>query len=142
MNIENAKRAIAVMERVANYDPSQFYMPVWVHSRSGPRPETEEEALQCGTAACFLGWLALAPDIPEIFFDPAGNIRGENHGWYEWALREFLGISHYDAETLCNVAASDDDDFVYLPGTDIYAGSATTQDIITSLQYLISEAQK
>lgn len=56
MNIENVNKAIAVMERVkARGD--EVFMRDWRSGLVNTSPR-EEDLHNCGTAACFAGWLA------------------------------------------------------------------------------------
>lgn len=78
INVEAIDRAITVMKRVQKMEESKgmtlLDMAQWqsgVFSRS--RSHTTEEAVvsDCGTTCCFAGWLAVAPEFPNI---RAGNM--------------------------------------------------------------------
>ena len=138
MNIENAKRAIAVMERVQRSRDHKFYMGSWfdfVCDTYGNFPTNEEEAVFCGTSACFLGWLALAPDIPEISLGKGDHIIDDEGRVYVQALAHFLEISYARAEQLCGYGPR-------LPGGNIYPGNATPQNVIDSINYLITQYEE
>lgn len=145
MNIENAKRAIAVMERIKHSD-HEFDMTYWYGGAfGGPIPKSEEEALQCGTAACFLGWVALAPEIPELFVNGEDEIEHHETGeCYIDALQEFMDISKNEAYALCGISLSTCvEEELGLPRY-LDHGDPQPQDVIDVLQFLINkyEAQQ
>jgi hypothetical protein len=57
-NVDNINTAIAILERVrerkGKFDLSDF--------QDGEFCRTEDEAVSCGTAACFSGWVNLSPE--------------------------------------------------------------------------------
>lgn len=55
MNKERLEQAIAVMKRAG-----KVVMSDW---QTGEVRETEAELHECGTAACFAGWLAVSPEF-------------------------------------------------------------------------------
>lgn len=141
MNIENVKRCIAVMKRVAAAPDHKFNMSYWfsnlgtatLHSRE----LTEEKAVECGTSACFLGWLALAPEIPEIYVSPhTGAIFGNGGGCNYNALADFLEVPRKTARVLCGLPEEAGEDFIEL------ALSTNPQDVIDLLEKLIEERQQ
>lgn len=132
MNIENAKRCIAVMERVSKYPARNFDMGTWIApTEQGLFPVTEGEAFNCGTSACFLGWLALAPDIPEIYVRSSGAIVSTSGESGSIILAHLLEISQEDAKDLCGLG-------IRLPGDPRYLmGKETPQDVIDAINWLI-----
>ena len=64
MNIDNVNKAIAVMERVkARGD--EVFMRDWISTSYRYGPQKEEDLHNCGTAACFAGWLASSKEWAE-----------------------------------------------------------------------------
>lgn len=59
MNLERLDQAIAVMRRAGKVD-----MAVW-NRHPLSKPKSEEAYHECGTAACFAGWLAVSPEFRE-----------------------------------------------------------------------------
>ena len=141
MNLENAKRAIAVMERVKTYSPFAFDMTMWFkdYNFTAPIPVSEDQALECGTAACFLGWLALAPEIPEIFVSPDDwdLIQHINGSEYAFALSHFLEISSTEAYALCGIHLTYEEERKANFPKYLDYGIPTPQDVIDLLNYLI-----
>ena len=139
MNIENVKRCIAVMKRVAAAPDHKFDMRYWFSSHSNTllRSLTEKTAVECGTSACFLGWLALAPEIPEIYVSPhTGAIFGNGGGCNYNALADFLEVPRKTARVLCGLPEEAGEDFIEL------ALSTNPQDVIDLLEKLIEERQQ
>lgn len=142
MNIENAKRAIAVLQRVCKLPEGLFDMGNWVEdicwtaTKGLVYPKTEQEAVSCGTPACFAGWLALAPDIPELYVTAGGTVIDQygNDGFH--AIASFLDLDALDAARLCGVTA-------YLPGPKrVFSGSARPEEVIEAIEYLISRGSQ
>lgn len=116
-NIENVKRAIAVMRSVP---VEKFDIKQWFG--------------ECGTVACFAGHLALSPDIPEITVEP-GRLS------YEDQVMVFLDIEPHEACDLCGLNNSEDvttgeryDEFYWKHSNEV-----TPQDVIVELERFLVE---
>lgn len=104
-NRANVERALAVMHRVEE-EKRAFNMEDWqVMGWAEPAVEQESTLANCGTAACFAGWVAVSPEFQEMggSVDPlSGKPRmGGRSGWEAIAL--WLGISDTEARELCGL---------------------------------------
>lgn len=139
MNKANISYAIRVMRRVQARDRA-FDMRSWQSrfSQFNRYPHTEKAAVECGTACCFGGWLALSPGwrkqggstniggMPIIWLKPYLNVRGSR------ALAHFLGIGYEQARELTAEAVGEWSGFYNKPVLKI-----TPQDVIDKLQSLM-----
>jgi hypothetical protein len=92
--VKNIDKAIAIMKRAGKVD-----MGAW---QSGNEAKTEADAHECGTVACFAGWVALSPEF---------QADGGGVGWYgepilgehscELAIGKWLDIEINIAFGLC-----------------------------------------
>lgn len=96
INLERLEQAIAVMKRAGKVN-----MGSW---QTGEVRETEAELHECGTAACFAGWLAVSPEFQAA--DGGLDTKGapgmpafnKHHGG--GAVAEWLEVEHEEARML------------------------------------------
>jgi hypothetical protein len=65
-NLDRINLAIKVMERVGASENHRFNMAWWQSHRGQGIQVTEERAVSCGSACCFSGWMAVAPEVRAI----------------------------------------------------------------------------
>lgn len=102
MNLNNVKKAIAIMERVKERD-DLLDLCVWQHPKA--IQETEEELHECGTSACLAGWIAVSPEF-QADGGSVGADGGPILGTYEdhYAVARWLGIpNESDSLELCGM---------------------------------------
>lgn len=96
INLERLEQAIAVMRRAGAVD-----MRRW---QSGEVRETEAGLHECGTAACFAGWLAVSPEFQasggslDTKGAPGMPAYKRHHGG--GAVAEWLEVEHEEARAL------------------------------------------
>ena len=97
MNIENVKKAIAIMKRAGEVN-----MEYWQTSKHGyDFKTTEAELHECGTAACFAGWVAVSPEWKQSGGGVADGGIPEIKGLSGiLAISEWLGINYIDVNYL------------------------------------------
>lgn len=93
-NKENIDLAIRVMERVRDNKYKFDIRHYIINLGRVSLPANEIEAAECGTIACFAGWLALSPEN-KVFGLEADSFLPTND-----ILARVLDISTQDAETL------------------------------------------
>lgn len=100
MNIENVNKAIAVMERVkARGD--EIFMRDWISGFVATSPR-EEDLHNCGTAACFAGWLASSKEWIDDggYAGPSGCPKMQNSAGVR-AVAEWLEMDKIECYDLC-----------------------------------------
>lgn len=101
MNVENIKHAINIMERVKARD-DELNMSRWQSNSAGEILKNEIDLHQCGTPACFGGWVAVSPEFkaaggaPDFIGAPTIGF-SQDHD----AIAKWLGISQRWALGLC-----------------------------------------
>jgi hypothetical protein len=109
--VDNAQRlyrlrhAVKVMERVEASPAHKFDLRDWQWGTYPNFHQTEEEAVSCGTACCFAGWLALDPIAQAQGLKPnKGGIPtfgvGDDETTQASAIANYLGISYEAARNL------------------------------------------
>lgn len=134
MNIEHIDIAIKVMERVRD-EGRNLNMCIWQEEVfNGKAIETESKLHECGTAACFAGWLAVSPEFQEKggSVDPSDGGPCYDLGYGSAAVEKFLGISEELAEDLCAVNLSESE--LYECDTE----EITVNDVIEALNRIKS----
>lgn len=111
MNLNNVNKAIAVMERVKARG-SKLNLCSWsthfiIDENGNPAvPEPNEQAYHnCGSVACFAGWVAISPEFKEDggFFDYSGRpYYNDGHAGAD-AIMKWLDISEEESCLLCYV---------------------------------------
>ncbi len=95
------RHAIKVMERVAASPTHKFDLRDWQWGTYPNFHTTEEEAVSCGTACCFAGWLALDPVAQSQGLMPnKGGIPTFGESTQAMAIAEYLGITYGEARGL------------------------------------------
>lgn len=129
-NRERVLQAIAIMERAGVVDMSDF------RSEYGPGCDTMTEAdlHRCGTAACFAGWVAVAPE----FLAAGGECIGgmpispfESSCDGADAIAWWLDISHEAAHDLVFGGAYN------RPDLSTWLKDITREDVIAALRKLL-----
>lgn len=101
MNAKHFDILEAVMQRVIDSDDHKFDIRHWLNPdpSTDKYPRTETKAVECGSAACVVGWLALSPQGKAKGWSVGrdGYPTFKAHKGAEDALGEFLGIDWRDA---------------------------------------------
>jgi hypothetical protein len=92
-NLRRIHQSITVMKRVSASRKHKFDLRSWQRPkilrvltlRDSAMSTTENEAVSCGTSACFAGWLALSPEAQAEGLAPA--------------LRGMIGVPTYKGMT-------------------------------------------
>lgn len=132
MNKKNIQIAIDVMKRAGEVDmllyqrtPGQFDKTVY----------SEEEAHECGTIACFAGWLSLSPEFKEQGGKISSTGYPDLNGRYgPSAIGDFLGVDRNTAIALCGAGLGS-------PHSEYYGKKIThitAQDVIEKLTELLT----
>ena len=103
MNTDNVLLAIEVMGRVVRQQ-YEFDIGTWVGTDSDYSfPTTEQEASECGTAACFAGWIALSPEGREAGMHLSkGGTPGHGNDYGVFSVVSFLDIPFVEAKHLAH----------------------------------------
>ena len=105
MNIKRIKSAIKMMENVRD-KKLPFNMLHWQDVIENPK-ETKKEAISCGTACCFAGWLALEPAFKKaggsIIFNGSPYFSGKANSD---AIAEYLEIDRQISAGICAYGCS------------------------------------
>ena len=132
MNKDNVQKAINVMQRVVDQKRA-FGITMWQDTEDDI--VTQEEVLHnCGTAACFGGWVAVSPEFQEgggYADNWSGQPSLEDETGYK-AIAHWLGISRYVAQSLCAVGGVW---CVTYPNASSI-GDVTSKDVIKALEVL------
>jgi hypothetical protein len=121
--MRNMDKAIAIMKRAGRVD-------MGVYQCGYPSIKTEKIAHECGTAACFAGWIALSPEFQADGGTVQYTGRPQFDGSYgSQAIARWLDIGWQEAADLCMV------------GRKSYYDSAnpSKEDVIEKLEMLIDE---
>lgn len=106
MNKENVQKAIDIMRRAGKVDMGEWQEGIGPFCPYFDRriATTEAEAQECGTAACFAGWVALSPE----FQKDGGKVAIDGAPVYQYvngykAIALWLEIECIEAAELCFV---------------------------------------
>ena len=145
MNRENIQKAIRVMERVRDQN-YEFDMRNWQTPGDGIFLAAEKDAVACGTACCFAGWIAISPEFKgQLMVDSYGvPYIPEKVPQYiassESAIAQVLGIPYREAYKLCGLADSATErGYTFSRAYQKAVSDITPEDVIKRLKGILEE---